>query len=45
MTEEEDEEMIELLKRKIPVFELKFKAFLKEKGLLKRDKGNGSDRG
>jgi hypothetical protein len=30
MTEEEDKEMIELLKRKIPVFELKFKAFLRE---------------
>jgi hypothetical protein len=30
MTEEEDKEMIELMKRKIPVFELKFKAFLRE---------------
>jgi hypothetical protein len=30
MTEEEDKELIELLKRKIPMFELKFKAFLRE---------------
>ncbi len=32
MTEEEDEEMIELMKRKIPELEIKFKAFLREKG-------------
>jgi len=31
MNAEEDEEMIELIKRKIPALELKFKAFLREK--------------
>ena len=31
MNEEEDEEMIELIKEKIPALELKFKEFLREK--------------
>ena len=31
MNDEEDEEMIELIKGKIPALELKFKAFLREK--------------
>ncbi len=31
MNAEEDEEMIELIKGKIPEFELKFKEFLREK--------------
>ena len=31
MAEEEDEEMIELIKRKIPELEIKVKAFLREK--------------
>ena len=35
MTDEEDEEMIELMKRKIPELELKFKEFLSEKEHLK----------
>lgn len=35
MTEEEDEETSELMKRKIPEFELKFKEFLREKEHLK----------
>jgi hypothetical protein len=33
MTDEEDEEMIELMKRKIPELEIKLKEFLREKGL------------
>lgn len=32
MTAEEDEELIELIKRKIPELELKFKGFLEQKG-------------
>ncbi len=35
MTEDEDKELIELLKGKIPELELKFKLFLVEKGKLK----------
>jgi len=31
MNEEEDEEIIELIKRKIPALELKFKEFLRER--------------
>lgn len=35
MTDEEDEEMIERIKRKIPEFEIKLKEFLREKEHLK----------
>lgn len=39
MTEEEDEEMIELIKREIPELEIKLKVFLREKEKLKMQAG------